>query len=106
MWLRDAVVTTLALTDVEASVRGISSSGFVSVHRNTLMPHRVPFTIVIGKPMPVPKWTYEKADAGTAQAPPAEMVDEVHKAYMQAVTDLFEQCKQRAGYEGVTLVMR
>lgn len=71
------------------------------------MPHRVPFTIVIGKPMPVPQWAPENADANsTAQAPPADMVDEVHKAYMQAVTDLFEQCKQRAGYEGVTLVMR
>lgn len=49
------------------------------------LPYRVPLNVVVGKPIPVKK----------IESPTDEQIDELHKRYIQALTELFEANKHK-----------
>ena len=62
----------------------------------TLFPLRRPITTVVGRPIPVKKWT-------DSAEPPSDVVDQLHKVYCQELTRLYDEHKKSYGYEDVQL---
>ena len=59
----------------------------------TGIPHRVPITIVMGQPIPVPK----------VQDPSQEMVEQYLQEFIKGMSGLFERNKVAAGFSQLQL---
>ena len=62
-------------------------------------------TMVIGQPLPPPKWTPSEADLlpGAKPKVPEELINEYHATALQAMTELFDTYKAAAGYPDAVL---
>ncbi|CAG02909.1 unnamed protein product [Tetraodon nigroviridis] len=74
------------LQDLFKKVMGFAPCLFIG-ERMALVPYKIPLTIVVGKPIPVPK----------RATPTEEEVDHYHGLYMEALSELFHEHKHSCG---------
>merc|ERR1711974_247061 len=81
--LQEKITRTFGVSTPLFKGRGIFNYSF------GILPRRNPLLTVVGSPIDIPK----------VAKPDLETIEKYHKIYIKSITELFEKCKEQAGFK-------